>query len=40
MPYLIRRAQENSSMSALGASELALLNAEFKRRMKKTVMLA
>eukprot|EP01061_Rhynchopus_euleeides_P027952 TRINITY_DN4546_c0_g3_i1.p1 TRINITY_DN4546_c0_g3~~TRINITY_DN4546_c0_g3_i1.p1 ORF type:complete len:657 (+),score=221.04 TRINITY_DN4546_c0_g3_i1:35-1972(+) len=32
MPYLIRRAQENSSMNALSESELGLLQAELKRR--------
>ncbi|KAJ9461372.1 Proline dehydrogenase 1 [Diplonema papillatum] len=32
MPYLIRRAQENSSMSALSEQERAMLKAELRRR--------
>jgi len=33
MPYLVRRAQENSSISGGAAKELKMISAELKRRM-------
>lgn len=34
LPYLVRRAQENSDVTASMGQELAMLQREFKRRLK------